>query len=240
MLGTWLLFQHDRSPAPGDCSPIRAFRTTQVAFGHGHPVTSGSPGIDYFVSSDVFETFASIDCREARRTVAATAINFLPNTVNTVLANAHGSSGVVVQHGMDGRNLADGVFSEVIPPAQHGGMPGEERGGDGSQDYSEQLVLFDSLSASLPEFVGPPNSPSAVAAAVRDLTGMRDEDHGYHCMQHSKKIHPDFDLVMRDVLLRDPAAKLVLTTGSKVGWRLVLNYPITKGGWVVVSHLWHQ
>ncbi|CAB1102766.1 unnamed protein product [Ectocarpus sp. CCAP 1310/34] len=36
----------------------------QVVFGHGHSVTSGSPGIDCFVSSDLYETTASIDARE--------------------------------------------------------------------------------------------------------------------------------------------------------------------------------
>lgn len=109
----------------------------------------------------------------------------------------------------------------------HGRWPGRRKGGDdGEQDYTEQLVLFDSLTASLPEVFGPPNAPSGtpaiLAAAGASPSGqgsLTSGDHVYHCIQHSKKFHPDFDLVLKGVLQSDPAAKILLTAGSKVGTR---------------------
>ncbi|CAM9554800.1 unnamed protein product, partial [Laminaria digitata] len=117
----------------------------------GHPVTSGSPGIDYFVSSSLFETKTSVLSRNAR---------------------------------------AEGNIGDT---AWRWGR------GDGAQDFTEQLVLFDSLTASLPEMSGPSNAPDIVALEVRALTSglLREDDHAYHCIQHSKKFHPDFDPVLR-------------------------------------------
>ncbi|CAN0521758.1 unnamed protein product [Ectocarpus sp. 12 AP-2014] len=101
----------------------------------------------------------------------------------------------------------------------------EGRGGEGEQDYAEQLVLFDSLTASLSEVFGPANAPSSAVAAVaaaaassrpRAEISLVEGDHLYHCIQPSKKFRPDFDQVMKGVLQRDPAAKILLTAGSEV------------------------
>ncbi|CAM9364868.1 unnamed protein product [Ectocarpus sp. 4 AP-2014] len=103
--------------------------------------------------------------------------------------------------------------------------PWQGRGGEGEQDCTEQLVLFDSLTASLSEVFGSANAPSSavatVAAAVasprpRAEMSLVEGDHLYHCIQHTKKFHPDFDQVMKGVLQRDPAAKILLTAGSEV------------------------
>ncbi len=39
----------------------------QILFGLGHPITSGSQSIDYFIGSELFETPASFSGRERRR-----------------------------------------------------------------------------------------------------------------------------------------------------------------------------
>ncbi len=39
----------------------------QILFGLGHPITSGTQSIDYFIGSELFETPASFHGRERRR-----------------------------------------------------------------------------------------------------------------------------------------------------------------------------
>ncbi|CAN0021785.1 unnamed protein product, partial [Ectocarpus sp. 12 AP-2014] len=162
----------------------------QIVFGHGHPVSSGSPAIDYFVSSDLFETTASIDARELRR-IAGT-----PSDLSLATA-------VTTDAGAEGCDDDDSVHSPTA-----GG-----RGGEGEQDYAEPLVFFYSLTASLSEVFGPANAPLVRPRAEISLV---EGDHLYHCIQNSKKIHTDFDQVMKGVLQRDPAAKILLTAGSEV------------------------
>lgn len=192
----------------------------QVAFGHGHPVTSGSPAIDYFVSSSLFETQASIDAREARSIMsisrdiayAAAVTNPLDLLVPWTGEGDHKAAGWKRRECVESPSTTH-EREECIATS----IPRRARG-DGTQDYTEQLVLFDSLTASLPEPFGPLHAPSAAKRVSQGVTAglIEDGDHPYHCIQHSKKFHPDFDDVLRGVLLADRAAKILLTTSSKV------------------------
>lgn len=214
-------------------APILLYASSgqKVSFGHGHPVTSGSPGIDYFVSSSLFETKTSVEAREARR-FARTASDVAAATAAAAdggTSTSVGSSCVTTPTDVDrplshGRADACGDVPSHNTPSE-GPIDGTAwRGpGDGAQDFTEQLVLFDSLTASLPEISGPSNAPHIVALEARELSSglLREDDHAYHCIQHSKKFHPDFDPVLRGVLLGDAAAKILLAEESKVRLRLV-------------------
>lgn len=205
----------------------------KISFGHGHPVTSGSPGIDYFVSSDLFETEVSIDAREARRVsgtssdieVAAAIIGSNGTSVGDPAPLLNTVEKTAGSWPNDDRELSPQPQEELVKENEKNVAEEERRRdpsvrgrGDGTQDYSEQLVLFDSLTASLPEAFGPTNNPDVATRDARTSSGfLREEDHAYHCIQHSKKFHPDFDRVLRGVLLGDPAAKIILTASSKVG-----------------------
>lgn len=246
---------------------LPCLRPRKLAFGHGHPVTSGSPGIDYFVSSQLFETAASIDAREVRRiagtasdisqAAAAAAARALEAASEAAHTNNDESAIIVDDDGTNHVKISSATSSDA--PATTGpdgrrpglqrdlqttgckgdagtgggsgdGRPGCRKGGGGGgcaeQDYTEQLVLFDSLTASLPEVFGPPPRAISRTAAVLAAVGeswstttpgsLAEGHHLYHCIQHSKKIHPDFDPVLRGILESDPAAKILLTTGSKV------------------------
>ncbi len=213
-------------------------------------MTSGSPGIDYFVSSELFETSVSIEAREARRN-AGTASDILKAAITADAAANAADAKDAEALDVDGRDLdvdgtshvppdhrqsrpRSGVVPRMIKQRDTEGVDGDsvpeqrrEGGGDGEQDYAEQLVLFDSLTASLPEAYGPANVPSTMAAtlaatgassflsaAIRSISG---GDHFYHCIQHAKKLHPTFDRVLRGVLQTDPVAKILLAAGSEVG-----------------------
>jgi len=229
---------------------LARLRPRKLAFGHGHPVTSGSPGIDYFVSSELFETSVSIEAREARRN-AGTSSDILKTS--TIAASAAAKAKDSAASAVDGRETDVDGTSHISPNHRQshprgGNLPrirkqrntegvdgvsapewrgrGGGGGGDGEQDYAEQLVFFDSLTASLPEAYGPANAPSTMAATLaaagapsslsattRPVSG---GDHFYHCMQHAKKFHPTFDRVLRGVLQADPAAKILLAAGSEV------------------------
>ncbi|CAM9294812.1 unnamed protein product, partial [Scytosiphon promiscuus] len=202
-----------------------------IAFGHGHPVTSGSPGIDYFVSSDLFEKRISIDAREALRVEDAESdVSPAATTADANVYFGEAAGTIVSEYGQS-------YPHRKLPQTKAHHVPAEEKsdssststeqpvlGGDGPRDYAEQFVLFDSLTASLPEPHGPVNAPSsaveATLAAVRSSTpgakvSLLEGDHLYHCIQHSKKFHPDFDVVLRGVLQSDPAAKILLAAGSE-------------------------
>lgn len=216
-------------------------------------MTSGSPGIDYFVSSDLFETTASIDASEFRR-IAGTASDLSLATTVTTDASAEDCDDDDSVHSPtaggtcradpllsgDGqphhyqnlpRNTTHQTLAEEKRSATQNLEPWQDRGGEREQDYTEQLVLFDSLTASLPEVFGPANAPSSEVAAVaaaaaasrpRAEISLVEGDYLYHCIQHSKKFHPDFDQVMKGVLQRDPAAEILLTAGSEVSFLVSL------------------
>lgn len=185
-------------------------------------MTSGSPAIDYFVSSDLFETPASIEGRDIRRaagtgsdinTAAYENVSEVTALHSSSSSSIHGTQTAVRE---DRHSLAGDLFASTTKEShgRRGDDPWRGRG-DGTQDYAEQLVLFDSLTASLPEAFGPPNDyPDG--RATRRLVGLMEGDNGYHCIQHSKKFHPDFDPVLRGVLQGDSAAKILLTAASKV------------------------
>lgn len=87
--------------------------------------------------------------------------------------------------------------------------------GDGNQDYTEQLVLFESLSGafrSLPADLIP--SQADIDEALRE-EGLTQDDHIYNCMQYTRKLRPDFDVVLRGILERDPQAKIILLTDAR-------------------------
>lgn len=221
--------------------------------GTANPVTSGSPAIDFFVSSELFETAVSIDAREVRRTggtasdiprAAATAAQAVEAGAETAYvfdeeevdgAPDHNSSASTHASTTGSQHRQPGPQRDLRTISKHGeaaveggngaGRPGWRNGnGDGEPDYTERLVLFDSLTASIPEVSFRPNAPSgtelailAAAGASSSKLGSRTEErHLYHCIQHSKKFHPDFDPVLKGVLKSDPAARILLTAGSKV------------------------
>ncbi|CAM9109444.1 unnamed protein product, partial [Discosporangium mesarthrocarpum] len=167
----------------------------QLMFGHGHPVTSGSPGVDYFLSSTLFDTEVSLEAREAR--AISTTVRKRFDTAAAIQSMDHPGAHAITEH---------------------------IRFGDGSQDYSEQVVLFDSLSTVYPA-ISSPNTSSIMSA--QHSVGLAGEGlHLYHCMQHSKKLHPEFDVVLREVLLNDPKARILMLEGSKVHlprWRQLLS-----------------
>lgn len=193
-------------------------------------MTSGSPGIDYFVSSSLFETKTSVEARESRRLArSASDVAAATTAADDGTSTAVGFSCVTTPTDVH-RPLSHGradACGEV--PSRNTRSKGTIDGtawrgrGDGAQDFTEQLVLFDSLTASLPEISGPSNAPHIVALEARELSSglLREDDHAYHCIQHSKKFHPDFDPVLRGVLLGDAAAKIFLAEGSKVRLRFV-------------------
>lgn len=169
------------------------------------------------MSSSLFETQASIDAREARSTMgisrdiayAAAVTNPLDPLAPWAGEGDHNTSGWKRRQCVESSSEREKCITMSTPRRARG---------DGTQGYTEQLVLFDSLTASLPEPFGPLHAPGAANRIAQAVTAglIEDGDHLYHCIQHSKKLHPSFDDVLRGVLLADRAAKVLLTRSSKV------------------------
>ena len=106
----------------------------------GHPVTTGAPAIDYFVSCDAVET---------------------PQ------ADAH---------------------------------------------YTERLVRMKSMPNYFerPYLVGPP--------ASRAEFGLSEDWHVYACAQNLCKLHPEYDLILGEILRQDPQGRVILFHGSSPVW----------------------
>jgi predicted O-linked N-acetylglucosamine transferase (SPINDLY family) len=107
---------------------------------NGHPVTTGIPAIDYFISCDAIE-----------------------------------------------------------PPQAQG-------------HYSERLVRMQNIPNyyERPRLDGPPRS--------RRECGLADDWHIYLCAQNLCKLHPDFDLILGEILRRDPQGRVILFHGAEKAW----------------------
>ena len=78
----------------------------------------------------------------------------------------------------------------------------ESEGAD--DDYTEQLLRADTL-LTWQEPLAPPEN-------LKDRTsfGFANQDHLYLCTQQIRKIHPDFDRLIEQILQRDPRGRVVL------------------------------
>jgi protein O-GlcNAc transferase len=80
----------------------------------------------------------------------------------------------------------------------------------GDAHYSEELVRMERL----PTFYTRPPVPSRVS---RPLPGVRAGDHVYLCTQNLRKLHPDFDGLLAELLQADPAGRLLLIADKQPG-----------------------
>jgi predicted O-linked N-acetylglucosamine transferase (SPINDLY family) len=78
---------------------------------------------------------------------------------------------------------------------------------DGEAHYREKLVRL----RHIPNYY---ESSPATPAADRAAYGWKRDEHIYFCGQSPRKIQPDFDLLMADVLRADPRGKIVLVSAT--------------------------
>lgn len=83
---------------------------------------------------------------------------------------------------------------------------------EGDRHYSERLVRMKSIPNYFdrPKLVGP--------APTRAEFGLHDDWRVYLCAQNLCKLHPDFDLVMGEILRKDPQGRVILFHGSSPVW----------------------
>lgn len=87
---------------------------------------------------------------------------------------------------------------------------------DSAEHYSEQLVTLTDVA--LPGLYRKPRIPSPER---RERLGFDAKGRVYFCPQALFKIHPDFDLILGEILRRDSAGKVYLVADSKKDeWRL--------------------
>ncbi|GMH79407.1 hypothetical protein TrLO_g3599 [Triparma laevis f. longispina] len=143
----------------------------QVQFGHGHPITSGNPTIDYFVTSEFF--------RE------------------------EGGGRVRMEGGMEDEELGE-VAKEM---GEFMGVAGEEVFEYGGDAYVEQVVYFQTLTASIP----PPSLPNLPLPPP-----LSPHLHYYALLQYSKKIHPMLDDAILGIVRGDDEGRVLMLEGSRV------------------------
>jgi predicted O-linked N-acetylglucosamine transferase (SPINDLY family) len=76
---------------------------------------------------------------------------------------------------------------------------------EGDEHYSERLIRAKTLLSYQLRSVAPDGGRS------RASFGFTADDHMYVCAQHLGKFHPDFDVLMAEILRRDPRGKIVGT-----------------------------
>ena len=136
----------------------------QMAF-WGHPFSSGSPSIDYFVTSDMFERYS-----DAAR----------------VPRQRHFSEQLVRFSGL----------SFALPPT----LPLSSSSMETVADVETYLSWVQSRAIDL----------TGAAARLPDMHSTRDDIHVYACLQSSMKLHPAFDIALRDILKADSCAIIIL------------------------------
>lgn len=76
--------------------------------------------------------------------------------------------------------------------------------------YSERLILLEHLPASISSPLYPEIAPK------RSEYGLPEQGHIYLCPHLMFKLHPDFDLVLEEILERDPEGHIVLLTRPNI------------------------
>lgn len=84
------------------------------------------------------------------------------------------------------------------------------------EHYTEQLVRLKGLPTCYRRPLPPP--PHA-----RNHYGIPDDCHLYLCPQSLFKFHPDFDVVLKEILARDPNGRVVLIEGLEPEWNKILH-----------------
>lgn len=201
--------------------------TTQVQFGIGHPITSGSLAMDYsIVSRNMFLLDSSIT-RSSSINVTVCMEGALPCMQEMKARREDSLGGKYCTHMRQMGCITSFGVHGVTPPTS----------------YTEQVVVFDSLGYFI-------DSPLTYYPSTRDFdplkfayestcnvldqkfqqwglypnitgrtTGCRLESnlprtsriaHLYSCIQNPKKMHPSFDAVLRRIIQRDPLAKILV------------------------------
>ena len=219
--------------------------TTQIHFGVGHPVTSGSSAMDYtVVARDMLLTDKSVT--HSPRTNVTECMQWASSCQQEIRRQQAGqvqkqhSCELMRRHGCT--TEASGVEGETAPLL-----------------YTEQVVLFDSLGhyigdpltyyaetrdfdpvafaydascrfvdSKLQQWRLFPNITAAMLGCREDgsstLRNTRDS-HLYTCIQNPKKMHPSFDPVLGGIIRRDPKAKIL------VDYRIPCLIPRWRASW---------
>jgi predicted O-linked N-acetylglucosamine transferase (SPINDLY family) len=158
------------------------------------------------------------DLAAARELVAAAGLDVLvyPDVGMDPVATALAHSRLArVQCAMWGHPVTTGIptvdhflSSKLFEPA------------DAAEHYTENLVLFDSLTVYYDRLTKP--SSGARDAARREF-GLPREEHLYLCPQTLFKMHPEFDELWRSILERDAAARIVLIEAPHKYWNETLS-----------------
>jgi protein O-GlcNAc transferase len=82
--------------------------------------------------------------------------------------------------------------------------------------YTEHLVQLETL----PTYYYRPSLQ--LTGVTRETFGFNDNQHLYLCPQMLFKFHPDFDLILADILRRDPQGVLVLVNAGHAVWAEML------------------
>ena len=83
---------------------------------------------------------------------------------------------------------------------------------DAERHYTEKLVLLKSLPT---HYYAPAFFPPA---KTRQHFGLSEEDHLYMCPQAPFKLHPDYDVILRNILRADPRGRLLFIRSQNPEW----------------------
>ncbi len=158
------------------------------------------------------------DVAAARELVAAAGLDVLvyPDVGMDPIATALAHSRLArVQCAMWGHPVTTGIptidhflSSKLFEPA------------DAAEHYTENLVLFDSLTVYYERLT---TSSSATRDAARREFGLPRGKHLYLCPQSLFKMHPEFDDLLLAILERDVAARIVLIEAPHKYWNEKLS-----------------
>ena len=196
----------------------------QLVFGHGHPVSPGLPDtIDYFVSSTDFEVSGSEDEAVIRRRQAA---HRKQDDGQSAVVDIRDDEQVETARRVDEAALfaasVDVDMSTLFQSGHQYHITNDQYEigprGDGAQAYAEQVVLFDSRTIGMVR----PGQPARLSRAdvfryywARDIDVTTQGAPLLTCLQHSKKLHPDFDDALAATLELAPEVRIVFLEGAK-------------------------
>jgi hypothetical protein len=195
----------------------------------GNPVTSGKASVDYFISADRMELphrtrdisdLPSGRTRSKELLTAASAIEATARGVGTSVVSSSIVSSNIVSSSSDSSSSDGSDSSDFGDSSGSSGSSGSSSDGRAGDVYSEQVVLLagQGIWYRRPPLETAESEPQEHPLAFRRSLGLNDAWTVHMCAQSLFKLHPSFDYVLRDILLADANAHVVLTADRRARW----------------------
>jgi hypothetical protein len=182
----------------------------------GNPITSGKPAVDYFISGDRMEHPSRTMFREYQHIPSSSSSSSSLSVVEKLKNKAEILQDDKYCHDMKEDNCGDYYSEQVVLLAGQGIW------------YEKPTMPTDWLPRSHFGIYDDESSDSSKKWTV------------YMCAQSLFKLHPSFDFVIRDILMKDPNGVVVFTKDRREKWNQLFMKRLKRNLLLNNNVVWHE